>query len=113
MILPSVLILRGCPDQGKQRGVERSGPVAVQGHVHGDQPLGEGAWESAQLLVLEGPRLLGTPEVPPRQEDVGVGWGEPQNVCSRHSVVPSLSEDMYAAGRSPSACFGSVLSLGS
>lgn len=30
---------QGCPDEGKQGGVEHNCPVAVQRHVHGDQAL--------------------------------------------------------------------------
>lgn len=30
---------QGCPDQGKQGGIEHDGPIAVQRHVHGDKAL--------------------------------------------------------------------------
>lgn len=33
------LNLQGGPDQGEERGIERHRAVAVQRHVHGDQPL--------------------------------------------------------------------------
>lgn len=52
---------QGRPDQGKQGGVEHDRPVAVQGHVHGDQALvGEQSW-SSQQPVPEGPSRR-TPE---------------------------------------------------
>lgn len=30
---------QGCPDQGKEGGIEHDSPIAVQGHVHGDKAL--------------------------------------------------------------------------
>lgn len=41
---------QGCPDQGKQGGIEHDCPITVQRHVHGDQAL-EGE-EEAKLVII-------------------------------------------------------------
>lgn len=103
---------QGCPDQGKQCGVEHDGSVAVQGHVHGDQPLGRGHSSQHSCWFLKDP-----PVEPLRYLQGRRMWesgGGSLKTCV-HVTLWFLHclRTYMPQGRSPSACFGSVLSLGS